>query len=187
MPNTKVNIKSAIFAGITAGTVYQVVQFVYLKFQVGAANYNAIYGSFAAIPLFLVWLQSSWLIVLFGAELSYAHQNVEMFEFEPDCARISGAFKKQVAVKIALLIKQNFVKGGRPLSIKSIVSELNIPLCLADHMLSDLLAAGIITEIVDKDRKFVFYQPAQDPAKLTENYIIDSIETYGVNKLGTLP
>ncbi|MDD5255900.1 MAG: YihY/virulence factor BrkB family protein, partial [Candidatus Omnitrophica bacterium] len=72
IPNTKVNFKSGILAGIVAGTIYQVMQWVYVHFQIGVANYNAIYGSFAALPLFLVWLQLSWRVVLLGAEISFA-------------------------------------------------------------------------------------------------------------------
>ena len=79
MPNTKVNFRSGILAGIVAGTTYQVVQWVYITFQIGVTKYNAIYGSFAALPLFLVWLQLSWLIVLFGEEISFAYQNVDTY------------------------------------------------------------------------------------------------------------
>ena len=64
MPNTRVPLRSGIVGGIAAGTIYQVVQWVYIRFQIGVANYGAIYGSFAALPLFLVWLQLSWTIVL---------------------------------------------------------------------------------------------------------------------------
>ena len=63
-----------------AGTAYQIAQWAYISFQVGVARYNAIYGSFAALPLFLIWLQASWLIVLFGAEISYAGQYSDSYE-----------------------------------------------------------------------------------------------------------
>ena len=76
MPNTKVNLKAGIVSGIIAGTIFQIVQWAYISFQVGTARYNAIYGSFAALPLFLLWVQISWWVVLFGAELSFANQNV---------------------------------------------------------------------------------------------------------------
>ena len=94
IPNTKVKLKSALIAGIIAGTIFQLTQWVYIVFQIGVAKYGAIYGSFAALPLFLFWLQISWLIVLFGAELSFAHQNVETYEFEKDCLSVSLSFKK---------------------------------------------------------------------------------------------
>lgn len=71
MPNTNIHTPSAIIAGVAAGTVYQIVQWVYITFQIGVAQYNTIYGSFAALPLFLLWLQVSWVIVLLGAELGY--------------------------------------------------------------------------------------------------------------------
>ena len=75
MPNTKVKLKGGILAGIIAGTMYQIFQGIYIEFQIGVARYNAIYGGFAALPLFLMWVQISWWIVLFGAELSFASQN----------------------------------------------------------------------------------------------------------------
>jgi len=100
MPNTKIRFASAIFAGIVAGTLYQVFQLAYLSFQIGVAKYNAIYGSFAALPLFLVWLQLSWMIVLFGAELSFAHQHVETYEFEPDCSAVSYSFKRLLTLRV---------------------------------------------------------------------------------------
>lgn len=100
IPNTKVKFSAAVLAGIVAGTIYQVVQWVYVEFQIGVAKYNAIYGSFAALPLFLVWLQLSWRIVLFGAEISFAYQNVDTYEFEPDCLNASRAFRNLLALRI---------------------------------------------------------------------------------------
>ena len=72
MPNTKVKFKHALIAGILAGSAYQAFQFLYINSQLWVSKYNAIYGSFAALPLFLLWLQISWTICLFGAELAYA-------------------------------------------------------------------------------------------------------------------
>lgn len=69
--DTQMSWKSGVFAGIIAGTAYQVVQWTYFHFQIGASSYGAIYGSFAAIPLFLIWLNLSWLILLAGAEIAY--------------------------------------------------------------------------------------------------------------------
>ncbi|HQQ61563.1 MAG TPA: YihY/virulence factor BrkB family protein, partial [Kiritimatiellia bacterium] len=89
MPNTKVRFASAFIAGILAGTIFQAVQWGYITFQVGVVKYNAIYGSFAALPLFLVWLQASWLIVLYGAEFAFAYQNVDTYEYEPDALAAS--------------------------------------------------------------------------------------------------
>ena len=114
MPNTKVNFKAAVAAGIVAGTIYQIVQWAYISFQIGAARYGAIYGSFAALPLFLMWVQISWWIVLFGAELSFANQNVDTYQYEPDSTKISPAFKKLLTLQVAHLLIQNFLRCETP-------------------------------------------------------------------------
>jgi len=75
MPNTSVNFKSAFIAGILAGTTFQLTQWAYMNFQIGVSRYNSIYGSFAALPLFLIWMQISWTIILIGSEFAFFHQN----------------------------------------------------------------------------------------------------------------
>ena len=81
MPNTKVNFSSSIVPGILAGCAMQGLQFAYIHSQIWVTGYNAIYGSFAALPLFLLWVQISWIICLFGANLCYTNQNLEDFAF----------------------------------------------------------------------------------------------------------
>ena len=105
LPNTRVNFKSALIAGIIAGTLYQLLQWGYINFQVGVSRYNAIYGSFAAFPLFLIWMQFSWLIVLLGAEISFAHQNADKYQFDNDTLQISPRHKKLIALLIVKKIE----------------------------------------------------------------------------------
>jgi membrane protein len=183
MPNTKVRVASGIFAGIIAGSIYQAVQLVYVKFQVGVASYNAIYGSFAAIPLLLVWLQLSWLIVLFGAELSFVFQNVEMFEFEPDCARVSYAFRKLLSLRVVNFIAKHFSRGEKPASMTEISHTLNIPVRLLQQILFELVQAGILAETVTKDYKVPGYQPGIDPDTLTVHYVINALERVGLDAI----
>lgn len=114
MPNTKVRFSSGLIAGIIAGAVFQVAQWIYISFQVGAAKYNAIYGSFAALPLFLAWLQLSWLIVLYGAELSFAYQNVDTYEFEPDARQASHRLRTLLSLQVAHYLIGKFA-ANRPL------------------------------------------------------------------------
>jgi membrane protein len=71
LPHTKVSWKAAFIAGIITGIIFFIWQWIYVTFQAHAASYGVIYGSFAAVPLFLIWLNYSWLIVIFGAELCY--------------------------------------------------------------------------------------------------------------------
>jgi len=179
MPNTKVNFKSGILAGIVAGTIYQIVQWAYISLQIGVARYGAIYGSFAALPLFLIWLQVSWLIVLFGAEISFAHQNVETYEFEPDCLRASHSFKKLLALRIVQLCVKNFSKGERPWTATQISHALEIPIRLVNQILYELVDSGIISETKEEENKDVAYQPARDIEAFTVKNVIDMLEQRG--------
>ncbi|MCK5272553.1 MAG: YihY/virulence factor BrkB family protein [Sedimentisphaerales bacterium] len=179
MPNTKVRFRSALVAGITAGTLFQVVQWLYVTFQIGVAKYGAIYGSFAALPLFLVSLQISWLIVLFGAELSFAHQNVETYEFEQECHSVSHSFKMQLSLLVAHLLAGKFCRGEKPSDATEISQALDIPIRLVRQILFELAEANILTEIKKDDDKAAFYQPSRDVESLTIKYVIDSLEQHG--------
>ena len=76
MPNTHVEWRCAIVPGIVAGVGIQWLQLFYVHSQIWVTGYNAIYGSFAALPLFMLWVQISWTICLFGAELAFTNQNL---------------------------------------------------------------------------------------------------------------
>lgn len=179
MPNTKVKFRYALSAGIVAGTIFQVVQWIYINFQIGAANANAIYGSFAALPLFLLWLHISWMAVLFGAEFSFAHQNVDTYEFEPDCLSVNYSFKKLLSLLITNKLVKIFCNGGQPLTAAKISYTLEIPIRLVRQIMFELVGAGILSEVKINGGKDVAYQPAIDTGKLTIKYVIESLENRG--------
>ena len=114
LPNTKVRFKAGLLGGVLAGTLFILFQWLYIALQVGVARYNAIYGSFAALPLFFIWLRYSWLILLFGAEVSFATQNVNTFEFEKDCLTASYAFKRLLSLSVIHLLVKRFSNGRNP-------------------------------------------------------------------------
>ncbi|HVO68368.1 MAG TPA: YhjD/YihY/BrkB family envelope integrity protein [Syntrophales bacterium] len=183
MPNTKVNFKSGIFGGIIAGTIYQAVQWLYVTFQVGVAQYNAIYGSFAALPLFLAWVQLSWLIVLAGAELSYVHQYSDMLEFEPDIERVSISFRKLLTLRVVSLLAKNFSQGLKPLTMSDISHATDIPKKLIKQILNNLTECGIVIETSNKQGHETVYQPALDTDHLTINYVLDVMERCGISDI----
>ncbi len=183
MPNTKINFKAAVFAGIVAGTMYQLFQWAYLSLQIGVAKYNAIYGSFAALPLFLIWIQLSWMIVLFGAEVSFAHQNEETYEFEPDCLAVSYSFKRLLTLRLVHLLVKEFSQGGKPLSAIQASHSLGIPIRLAREMLNELVESGIISEICDDETSEATYQPARDIELFTVKYVVDKLEQHGSDSI----
>ena len=186
MPNTQVRIRPALVAGIAAGSAYQLFQFLYVTFQIGVAKQNAIYGSFAALPLFLIWLQASWMIVLSGAELSFATQNVDTYEFEPDANLASPAFRKLLALRIVSLLVEHFTLGSKPLKEDAIAIKLGIPIRLLRYLLHDLTEAGVIAPVRLTQEKVHAYQPAFDPDAMTIATVIESMENTGTENLPVL-
>ncbi len=180
MPNTKVQFKSALWAGILAGTIYQLTQLAYITFQVGVANYGAIYGSFAALPLFLVWLQLSWVILLLGAEFSFAHQNVATYEFESDCRSVSHAFKQLVALLIATLCVKRFLVAEEPLTAEDISRALEVPIRLVRSVLFELTDTGVLSQVVVDTADEPAYQPACDVHRLTVASIMERLDHRGI-------
>jgi len=183
MPNTKVRISSGLLAGIVAGTIYQVLQMVYINFQFLLSKYNAIYGSFAALPLFLIWLQTSWLIVLFGAEIAFAHQNNETFEFEQVSHNISFSLRKRLALQIAHLLVTNFAKAEKPATAHQISAEIEIPLRLVQRTLLDLVASKIVSEMDSDTGEESVFQPALDISLITIGYVTNALERIGTDQL----
>lgn len=182
IPNTSVKLKSALLGGIIAGTIYQAVQWGYIAFQVGVSRYGAIYGSFAALPLFLVWMQISWLIVLFGAEISFAEQNVHTYEFEPDSLRTSRRFRQLVAVTVTALVVKRFDKAEPPLTAEEIASALELPIRLANQVLFNLTECGVLTE-VKRDIGVVAFQPAYDIDDMTLQHVLERMDDFGSNNI----
>ena len=183
MPNTKVRFSSGLVAGIITGTAFQVVQWAYITFQIGVVQYNAIYGSFAALPLFLAWLQLSWLIVLYGAEISFAYQNVDTYEFEPDILQASRRLRTLLSLFVTGRLIKNFIRGEKPMTAGEISNQLEIPIRFVNEILSDLGKSNIVSIAeVDGDIERG-YQPAVDVSTLTIQHVIDAIERQGINTM----
>jgi membrane protein len=173
MPNTKVSVRSGLLAGIIAGTGFQVIQFVYLELQIAISEHGAIYGTFAAIPLFLGWLQVSWMIVLFGAEIAHAAEYSETFGIHPDFARIGSAARKFFMVRIFHLITQRFQSGAEPLDARQISGFLQIPVKLVEEALGNLKEIRLIVEVADEKRHC--FHPARP---FDDTTIIDILDAY---------
>ena len=179
MPNTKVRFRSGLIAAVVTGSAYQAFQWIYIAFQVGVARANAIYGSFAALPLFLTWLQISWMIVLFGSELSYAVQNVHAYVGPADPGKVSPYNRKLLALLIARVVIRKFSKGEKPLTAPAIADVLGMPVHLVRQLLSDLAAGGVFSVTMPDDDDEAAYQPARDIHTITITTVLDVLERSG--------
>ena len=183
MPNTRVKINSGILGGILAGTIYLLTQWAYIHFQVGVARYNPIYGSLAALPLLLVWLNLGWIILLIGAEYSYAHQNIETYEFEPVYTNISPRLRKLGALQVAHLLVKRFSENRPALSAKQISRTLKMPIRLVEDLLGELVLSGVVSKTFQEEFDQLHYQPASDINLWTVNYITSALENSGLNQI----
>ena len=180
LPNTKVRFVNGLVAGFIAGCAFQLFQFIYISGQIWVSKYNAIYGSFAALPLLLLWLQLSWLICLFGAELSYASQNVKKFSFERDSKNISRRYKDFLTLLIASLIIKRFVKGEKPYTADELSDAYRIPIRITTQILYLLTELNIIIEVnYGNDDRVAYYQPAIDVNKITVSYLLTRMDEHG--------
>ncbi len=183
LPNTSVRVSSAFLGGVVAGTAYQIAQWAYLTFQVGVSRYNAIYGSFAALPLFLIWLHISWLIVLYGAEVSFAYQNVGTFEREPGSFKISTKFKRLLSLLVTHTLVKDFSQGNPARTAPELSNSLEIPLQLCRQILQDLVVSGILSEVKTQDEQEWAYQPAQDIHRITVGGVLEVLDRQGIDDI----
>ena len=111
MPNTHVKISCALVPGILAGIAMQGLQIFYIHSQLFLSSYNAIYGSFAALPLFMLWVQISWTICLFGAELCYTNQNLDYYDYDANTREISHRYRLMLAALLLIVELTSDEKG----------------------------------------------------------------------------
>jgi membrane protein len=178
MPNTRVRLLPALIAGIFTGAVYQFLQWLYFYFQIGVASYNAIYGTFAALPLFLIWLHLSWVIILLGAKVCFAIQNVDAYEFISEDVELSNKIRTICSLRIAQLCIKKFVEEKLPPTAIEISNELAIPHLLATQLIFQLVGAKVLIEIKREDQEEAF-QPARSVERLTIKRVLDMINEKG--------
>jgi membrane protein len=179
LPNIKVRFKHAIIPSIITSIAFQLFQFLYINGQIWVSSYNTIYGSFAALPLLLLWLQLSWLIVLFGAVLTYSSQNIKNYNFEMDTKNISRRYKDFVILSIASIVVKRFEKAEKPLSADEISLMYRIPIRLTKEVLYTLTEVDILNESLSEEVDIRIYQPALDINQISVGLILDRLDLHG--------
>ncbi|MCH9697631.1 MAG: YihY/virulence factor BrkB family protein [Gammaproteobacteria bacterium] len=181
MPNQKVSIKAGVIAGIVTAILYQMVQSAYLSLQIGVSSYNAIYGSFAALPLFLIWLQIGWMVVLFGCEIAFFVHNFESYRHNKKFSNLSFALKKSIAVQVLHAIISRFSNGQQAPDTVTIASELQLPVSIVQSSLSALEDCGLAVALNADDNEEVCFQPGRDINKISIASVKEALETSGQN------
>ena len=184
MPNTHVKPICAVVPGILAGIAMQGLQFVYIHSQMFLSSYNAIYGSFAALPLFMLWMQISWTICLFGAELCYTNQNLDYYDYDAQTSEISHRYGLMLYAVLMSRICKRFAEGGRPYTAIELRNETNIPIRFINDLLYRLIEARLVIEITtDEKGDTSKFMPAEDIKNLSVGVMIDRLESQGTWKI----
>ena len=179
MPNTKVKFKFALIPGLLAGCLFQVLQNLYFSGQLSLSSYNAIYGGFAALPLFLFWLNLSWSIILFGCELAYVSQNNDNFNYFKEPEKISRRHQDYYCLMVMACICKRFKKHLPALNRKELAGELKIPIRYVISSLDILVEAGLLETVLQSDEREPAYVPSTDPAKITVVFVLSKINNTG--------
>lgn len=179
MPNTKVRFKYAIIPGFIAGCLFQLLQNLYFHGQLSLSSYNAIYGGFAALPLFLFWCNISWSIILFGCELAYVSQNNDNFNYFKEPDKISRKHQDFYCLMVISCICKRFNRHEPALTRKELADELQIPLRYVISALDTLQESRLLETVVGDMEKGPAYVPATDTSSLTVVKVIAAINTSG--------
>ncbi|MBO7317655.1 MAG: YihY/virulence factor BrkB family protein, partial [Bacteroidales bacterium] len=177
LPNAKVKFKHAIISGIICGTAFNIFQWIYISGQIWVSKYNAIYGSFAFLPLLLLWLQLSWLICLIGVVLSYSSQNVFNFDYEKDIKNISRNYYERVLITIMGIIITRRRNGKNALTSSELAHTYAIPIPLVSRAINDLLHIELIAP-TPAENDFA-YIATIDSDRLTIGQLLHLIDEHG--------
>ncbi|MBW1988580.1 MAG: YihY/virulence factor BrkB family protein [Deltaproteobacteria bacterium] len=179
LPNRAIRWRAGFMGGVLAGAMYLVFQWVYISFQVGVSKYSAVYGGFAALPLFVVWLNVSWIIVLFGAEVSFAFENARTWGYAAEREDWSPWRCKTLALLVGREVAKDFAGGKPPRTAAQIADALDLPPGLVNRFLDRLIAAKVIHPVcADRDGNPT-YAPARPISEITAAWVLERLEHLG--------
>lgn len=174
-PNTKVHFSCALLAGIIAGLLFQLLQDGFIFLQGNIFKYNRIYGTFAVLPLFLVWLQWSWQIVLFGAEIGFVSQNIDSGIFDGSGNALDNMrMRRSNQLACASLIYSSFARGEGGVTISEISHKLNLPAAMLENQLHELMNCRVILPLANMDS--ISYVPGYPTESFTAGDCLKRLE-----------
>jgi len=176
VPNTRMKFRYPLLAGVVAGTLWCFLSYAYVRFQYGLPRYNLLYSTFAQIPVLLMWVYLSWLIVLLGAELTFAYQNEKTFAMERLAEGASYAYKEALGLWALMQLGRRFDAGEPGLAAAAAAEEWNVPTRLLNEVLDELQEGGLVTQSASNPPK---YYPARSLDKTTVSGVVTCLRESG--------
>jgi membrane protein len=181
VPNTRVRFRYAMLAAIIAGTTWCLLSLGYVKFQFGLANYGLLYSTFAQVPMFIMWLYLSWLVLLLGAEVTFAYQNEKIFAMERLAQNAPYAYKEATAIWTMYEMCRRFDAGLSGLRADKAAEEWHVPLRLLNEILQHFEESGLVIRSAAKPPTF---QPGRSVDKITVGDVIACLRESGADPSG---
>ncbi len=182
IPNTKVRFRSAIFPAILMGTLFQLLQMLSVYVIMFLSRTSIVYGAFAFIPILMIWLQWACLLILIGAELSFAIQNNEQFEYEKDVESMSRRYKDFLTLYLLHRVIYRFEHDEIPYTAVELAHENNLPIRLVSQLLNRLTDVGLLRTVYVEQKEEKTYQPALDTHQITVGKAIERIDMQGTEE-----
>lgn len=179
VPNTKVKFMSALIPGILMGTLFQLLQMLSVYLIAMLSRTSIVYGAFATIPILMTWLQYTSLLILIGAQMAYAIQNNEEFEYEQDLSTMSRRYKDFIMLYLLSIIIKRFEADEAPLTAHELAIRDHLPIRLVNRLLSRMVETGLLREVFTENEEERRYQPALDTHKISVGMVIDRIDAQG--------
>jgi membrane protein len=173
MPNTKVRAPSALLGAVVGAVLWWCVLVAHVRFQVGVARFNALYASFGAIPIFLVWVYVSWLTVLVGAQVAATHQHERMFAQRIRAEGSEQVLRETVCLAVMIEVSRAFMDGRAPPRLTVLADRLSVPLPLLQEVVARLRERGLVLQTGAPDEPAIAL--GQAPERVTVKRLLDSM------------
>lgn len=178
IPNTRVKFKYAATAGAICAVMFQILQMLFFSGQIYVSKYNAIYGSFAFLPLMLIWLQLSWIILLFGCALTYSLQNVFVFNFLDNTIPPSINLERKVTLIVMAVITQRFHNNEEALTREEISNNYDLPIRMVNKICDRLNKAGLVNFAMRGEGIYAV-TPATDTNEINVGMVFSRLDSLG--------
>jgi len=178
-PNTTVRVRAAALGGLVAAVLFLAARTVYVKFQVGAATYEAVFGAFSAVPLILVWLYACWAVILLGAEVAYATQNLGSARREIRSGEATPARREAVALELAVAVARAFERQEEPPTAQALALELDEPVRDVRRVLSELEGASLLRYVLSREGEDAGVVPGMPVSELTVGEVLRVVRGRG--------
>ena len=187
VPNTKVRFMSAFIPGIIMGTLFQLLQMLSVYLIAMLSRTSIVYGAFATVPILMTWLQYTSLLILIGAQMAYAIQNNEEFEYEQDLNTMSRRYKDFIMLYLLATIIKRFEADEAPLTAHELAIRDHLPIRLVNRLLGRLVETGILREVYAEGNEDKRYQPALDTHKISVSMVLGRIDAQGTEQFLQAP